>query len=82
MMAFKITDEKFGQLTYTRIYQGTLEKGKSYTNARTGKVTRIGRLVRMHSNDRKDVDVAGPGDIVAMVGVDCASGDTFCSEGF
>lgn len=77
-MAFKITEEQFGQLTYTRIYQGTLEKGSSIINARTGKKVRVGRLVRMHSNDRENIDSAGAGDIVAVVGLDCASGDTFC----
>jgi elongation factor G len=80
-MAFKITEETFGQLTYTRIYQGTLRKGQSYYNPRLGKKQRIGRLVRMHSNDREDVNEAYAGDIVAMVGVDCASGDTYCDEG-
>jgi elongation factor G len=79
-MAFKITDETFGQLTYTRIYQGTLRKGQSYLNPRTGKTQRVGRLVRMHSNDREDVDTAEAGDIIAMVGVECASGDTYCDE--
>lgn len=80
-MAFKITDETYGQLTYTRIYQGRIEKGKSYRNARTNKLQRIGRIVRMHANDREDITDAGPGDIIALVGVDCASGDTFCGEG-
>ena len=80
-MAFKIVDETFGQLTYTRIYQGKIVKGQSYINSRTGKKTRIGRIVRMHADDREDVDEAGAGDIVALVGVDCASGDTFCDEG-
>ena len=80
-LAFKITDDQFGQLTYTRIYQGTLKKGESIVNARTGKKLRVGRLVRMHSDSRENIDVADAGDIVAMVGVDCASGDTFCSEG-
>jgi len=80
-MAFKITDESFGQLTYTRVYQGRIEKGRHYRNARTNKMQRIGRIVRMHANDREDVSDAGPGDIVALVGVDCASGDTFCGEG-
>ena len=77
-MAFKIVQEQFGQLTYTRIYQGTITKGDSYINTRTGQKTRFGRLVRMHANDRVDVDEAGPGDIIAVVGMDCASGDTFC----
>ncbi|MCB1041529.1 MAG: elongation factor G [Acidobacteria bacterium] len=79
-MAFKITDEQFGQLTYTRIYQGTLKKGESIVNTRTGKKVRVGRLVRMHANDRENIDTAGAGDIIAMIGVDCASGDTFCDE--
>jgi len=80
-MAFKITDENFGQLTYTRIYQGTLKKGESYYNPRMGKTQRVGRLVRMHSNDREDVNSAEAGDIIAMVGVECASGDTYCDDG-
>ena len=76
-MAFKITDEQFGQLTYTRIYQGTLNKGDTVYNTRTKKKLRIGRMVRMNSNDRENIDSAHAGDIIAMVGVDCASGDTF-----
>jgi elongation factor G len=80
-MAFKTVVEQFGQLTYTRVYQGKLVKGDSYINTRTGKRVRFGRLVRMHSNAREDVDVAEAGDIVAVVGVECATGDTFCSEG-
>ncbi len=77
-MAFKTVMEQFGQLTYTRVYQGRVVKGESYVNTRTGQKVRFGRLVRMHANDREDVDFAGPGDIIAIVGVDCASGDTFC----
>ncbi len=80
-MAFKTVVEQFGQLSYTRVYQGKIVKGESYVNSRTGKRIRFGRLVRMHANDREDVDVAEAGDIVAVVGVDCASGDTFCAEG-
>ncbi len=80
-LAFKITDDQFGQLTYTRIYQGTLVKGTQIVNARTGKRVRVGRLVRLHSDSRENIDSASAGDIVAMVGVDCASGDTFCTEG-
>ncbi|MDX2469434.1 MAG: elongation factor G [SAR324 cluster bacterium] len=79
-MAFKITDEQFGQLTYTRIYQGTIKKGSSIFNTRTGKKIRVGRIVRMHSNDRENIDEAMAGDIIALIGVDCASGDTFCDE--
>ena len=80
-MAFKLTEEQFGQLTYTRVYQGKLSKGEQVTNSRTTNKMRVGRMVRMHSNDRENIDVAEAGDIIAMVGVDCASGDTFCSEG-
>lgn len=79
-MAFKITDEQFGQLTYTRIYQGLLNKGETIYNTRTKKKVRIGRMVRMNSNDRENIDSAGAGDIIAMVGVDCASGDTFVGQ--
>jgi len=81
-MAFKITEEQFGQLTYIRIYQGSIKKGDNLYNVRTGKKLRVGRLVRMHSNDRANIDSASAGDIIAMVGVDCASGDTFCSDDF
>lgn len=80
-MAFKITDETFGQLTYTRVYQGTIKKGQSYYNPRLGKKQRVGRIVKMHSNSREDLTEARAGDIIAMVGVDCASGDTYCEEG-
>ena len=80
-MVFKITDESFGQLSYARIYQGTMAKGGQYRNARTGRTLRVGRIVRMHANDRQDVTDAGPGDIVALLAVDCASGDTLCGEG-
>ncbi len=80
-MAFKLTEEQFGQLTYTRIYQGSLDKGDQIVNSRTGRKLRVGRMVRMHSNDRENTDHAEAGDIIAMVGVDCASGDTFCGEG-
>ena len=76
-MAFKITQEQFGQLTYTRIYQGRLRKGDTVYNSRTKRKVRVGRMVRMNSNDRENIDEAKAGDIVAMVGVDCASGDTF-----
>jgi len=80
-MAFKIVDESFGQLSYVRVYQGMLVKGGQYRNARTNKTVRVGRIVQMHADDRKDVAEARPGDIVALVGVDCASGDTFCADG-
>jgi elongation factor G len=79
-MAFKITDEQFGQLTYTRIYRGTLNKGETVFNSRTGKKVRVGRMVRMNSNDRENIDQAHAGDIIAIVGIDCASGDTFVGD--
>jgi len=80
-MVFKIADESFGQLSYVRVYQGSLVKGGQYRNARTNRMMRVGRIVRMHANDREDVADAGPGDIVALVAVHCASGDTICGEG-
>jgi elongation factor G len=80
-MVFKIVDESFGQLSYVRVYQGTLAKGQQYRNARTNRLVRIGRIVRMHANDREEIREAGPGDIVAVLAVDCASGDTICGNG-
>ncbi len=80
-MVFKITDESFGQLSYARVYQGTMAKGGQYHNARTNRTLRVGRIVRMHANDREDIIDAGPGDIVALLAVDCASGDTLCGDG-
>ncbi|BAY99170.1 translation elongation factor G [Tolypothrix tenuis PCC 7101] len=78
-LAFKLTVESFGQLTYTRIYSGTLKQGDTVYNSRTGQRVPIGRLVRMHANKREEVKSAEAGDIIALLGVDCASGDTFCS---
>ncbi|TKD09777.1 elongation factor G [Polyangium fumosum] len=77
MLAFKLEDGRFGQLSYLRVYQGTISKGKEITNTRTGKRHKVGRLVRMHSDEMEDIESAGAGDIVAMFGVDCNSGDTF-----
>jgi elongation factor G len=81
MLAFKLEDGRYGQLTYTRTYQGTLAKGDTVYNRRTGKKVKIGRLCRMHSNEMEEIDSCGSGDIVALFGVDCASGDTFTSDG-
>ncbi|MDK9706528.1 MAG: elongation factor G [Desulforhopalus sp.] len=80
MLAFKLEDGRYGQLTYTRTYQGKLAKGDTVYNSRTGKKTKIGRLCRMHSNEMEEIEECGSGDIVALFGVDCASGDTFTSE--
>ena len=80
-MVFKIADESFGQLSYVRVYQGQIIKGQQYRNARTNRMLRIGRIVRMHANDREDVIDAGPGDIISLLSVDCASGDTICGDG-
>ena len=74
-------DDSFGQLSYVRVYQGQILKGQPYRNARTNRSIRIGRIVRMHAEDREDITDAGPGDIVALIGVECASGDTLCGEG-
>ena len=81
-MAFKTVVEKFGQLTFLRVYQGTLQKGAQVVNVRTGKPTRFGRLVRIHADKREDLETAYPGDIVGVVGIDCYSGDTFSDRGF
>ncbi|OAA55025.1 translation elongation factor [Niveomyces insectorum RCEF 264] len=76
-LAFKLEENPYGQLTYIRVYQGALKKGTYLFNSRTGKKVRIPRIVRMHSNEMEDVATVGAGEICAVFGVDCASGDTF-----
>jgi elongation factor G len=79
-LAFKLEETRFGQLTYLRVYQGSIAKGHSIINRRTGKDVRVGRLVRMHASEMEDIADSCGGDIVALFGIDCASGDTFTSE--
>lgn len=77
-LAFKLEDGQYGQLTYIRVYQGIVRKGSELVNVRNGRKFKVGRLVRMHSNNMEDIVEAPSGDIVALFGIECASGDTFC----
>jgi elongation factor G len=78
-MTFKLVDDPFGQLTFTRIYQGKAKKGETYYNQRTGRKERFSRIVRMHADKREEIDEAGAGDIVAIMGIDAATGDTYAT---
>ena len=78
ILAFKLEDGQFGQLTYIRIYQGKIKKGDTLLNTRTKKRFNVGRLVKMHASAMEDISEAGCGEIAALFGIDCASGDTFC----
>ena len=78
-LAFKIMDDQYGALTFTRIYSGTLQKGTNILNTFTGKTERVGRIVEMHADDRADVDIASAGDIIALVGLkNVQTGHTLC----
>ena len=79
-LAFKLEDGQYGQLTYIRVYQGMIKKGAELINVRNGRKFKVGRLVRMHSNNMEDITEAPAGDIVALFGIECASGDTFCDS--
>jgi elongation factor G len=80
-LAFKIMDDRFGSLTFTRIYSGTISKGTALLNTFTGKIERVGRMVEMHADDRTLIDTAQAGDIVALVGLkNVQTGHTLCDE--
>ena len=80
-LAFKLEEGPYGQLTYIRIYQGSVRRGDELVNTRSGQKIKVGRLVRMHADDMAEIQGAECGDIVALFGIDCASGDSFCSPG-
>jgi elongation factor G len=81
-LAFKLEDGPFGQLTYIRVYQGSIGKGDTIVNIRTGKKVKVGRVVRIHADQMEDIDGVSAGYIGALFGIDCASGDTFVAPGF
>jgi len=76
-LAFKLEESQYGQLTHLRVYQGKLKKGDELLNTRQGKTVRIGRLIRMHADEMEEIAIASAGELVAIFGIDCASGDTF-----
>jgi elongation factor G len=76
-IAFKLEDGQYGQLTYIRIYQGSIRKGMELFNTRSKRRFKVGRLIRMHADSMEDITEATAGDIVALFGIDCATGDTF-----
>ncbi|MCU0590483.1 MAG: elongation factor G [Desulfobacterales bacterium] len=80
-LAFKLEDRSYGQLTYIRVYQGSLSKGDTIINVRTGKKIKVGRVVRMHSDQMEEIEAISAGYIGALFGIDCASGDTFVTPG-
>ena len=77
-MAFKTVEDPYGTLTFMRIYEGTLKKGETYVNQRTGHKERVSRIFRMHAEQRVELESAGAGDIVAVIGIEGSSGETYC----
>ena len=80
-LAFKLEDGQYGQLTYIRVYEGTVEKGSTIVNVRNGKKVKVGRVVRMHADQMEEVEYLRAGYIGALFGIECSSGDTFVSPG-
>jgi elongation factor G len=80
-LVFKLEDGQYGQLTYIRVYQGTVAKGSTIVNIRNGKKVKVGRVVRMHADQMEDVECLRAGYIGALFGIECSSGDTFTSPG-
>lgn len=77
-LAFKIINDKYGQLTFIRVYSGVLRKGDKVVNMRTGKEVRVGRIVRMYADKREDIEEISAGGIAALIGIDTTTGDTLC----
>ncbi len=80
-LAFKLEESPYGQLTYIRIYQGRIVKGTELFNTRSKQKFRVGRLIRMHADSLEEIEEAGAGEISALFGIDCQSGDTFVAPG-
>ncbi|MBF0120962.1 MAG: elongation factor G [Desulfobacterales bacterium] len=80
--AFKLEDGPYGQLTYIRVYQGSISKNDTIVNIRTGKKVKVGRVIRMHADKMEDIEAIPAGYIGALFGIDCASGDTFAAPDF
>jgi elongation factor G len=80
-LGFKLTEDEYGPLTYTRLYSGTLKQGDRLYNSRTQRTVRVGRLVRLEADRRQELATIAAGEIVGLVGIECAAGDTLCTPG-